>query len=72
VFTSSGFPPPAQILSRISSIRFVPIRQKVHLPHDSFCVKCRKNRATSTIQVESSMTTLPPEPMIAPVAVICS
>ena len=57
--------------SRISSIRLVPMRQKVHLPHDSFWVKEGK-RATSTMQVVSSITTMPPDPMMAPVAVICS
>ena len=50
----------------------MPIRQKVHFPHDSFCVKSRKKRAISTMQVWSSMTTMPPEPMMAPVAGIDS
>ena len=52
--------------SSVSSIRLVPSRQGVHLPQLSFWVKCMKNRATSTMQVSSSMTTSPPEPMIAP------
>ena len=45
---------------------FVPSRQGTHLPQDSFWVKFIKKRATSTIQVCSSMTTRPPEPIIAP------
>ena len=51
---------------RISSIRFVPSRQGTHLPQLSFCVKLMKKRAVSTMQVPSSMTTRPPEPMMAP------
>ena len=35
---------------------------------DSFVVNSRKNFATPTMQVLSSMTTMPPDPMIAPVA----
>jgi (2Fe-2S) ferredoxin len=66
VSISSGTPSPLQILVRISSIRFVPSRQGVHLPHDSDWVKFRKNRARSTIQVVSSITTKPPEPIMAP------
>ena len=31
-------------------MRLVPMRQKVHLPHDSACVKRRKKRAMSTMQ----------------------
>ncbi len=53
---------------RISIIRVVPIRQGTHLPQDSRAVKSRKKRAMFTIQVLSSMTTMPPEPMMAPVA----
>ena len=49
-------------------MRFVPSRHGVHLPQDSDCVKLRKNFATSTMQVSSSMTTSPPEPIIAPAA----
>ena len=63
---SSSCPLPSTILSSISSILFVPSRQGTHFPHDSFCVKFIKNLATSTIQVLSSITTRPPEPMIAP------
>ena len=57
---------------RTSSIRLVPMRQKVHLPHDSRWVNSRKNRATSTMQVVSSITTRPPDPMMAPVLLIDS
>ena len=44
----------------------MPSRQGTHLPQDSFWVKFMKNRATSTMQVSSSMTTSPPEPIMAP------
>jgi len=54
---------------RISSIRFVPSRQGVHLPQDSDCVKFRKNLATSTMQVSSSITISPPEPIIEPIEI---
>lgn len=53
--------------SRISSIRFVPSRQGTHFPQDSFWVNSIKNRAVSTMQVSSSMTTRPPEPIMAPI-----
>src|SRR3990167_2364987 len=69
---SSIEPLPAAILSNISSNRVVPTRQKVHFPQDSFWVKVRKNFATSTIQVSASITTIPPEPIIAPVAAMLS
>ncbi len=69
---SPSRPSPSVMRVRTSSIRFVPTRQKVHLPHDSRCVKSRKKRATSTMQVVSSMTTRPPEPMMAPVLLIDS
>ncbi len=45
----------------------VPTRHGTHLPHDSLCVNSRKNRAMSTMQVFSSRTISPPEPMIAPI-----
>ena len=61
-----GLPSPSQILLRISTKWRVPTRQGTHLPHDSFWVNSWKNRATSTMQVFSSMITSPPEPMIAP------
>ncbi len=66
---SPSCPLPSQMRSRISSIRLVPIRQGVHLPHDSSCTNSRKNRDMSTMQVSSSMTMRPPEPMMAPSSV---
>ena len=57
----------AKLRVQISSIRFVPSRHGTHLPQLSFCVKFIKKRATSTIQVLSSITTRPPEPIIAPI-----
>src|SRR3972149_7020350 len=53
-------------LSRISSIRRVPSRQGIHLPQLSRWMKSMKYFATSTMQLPSSITTRPPEPIIAP------
>ena len=63
--------PPSPFVMRvsISSRRFVPMRQGTHLPHDSSCVKLRKKRAMSTMHVFSSMTIMPPEPIIEPALV---
>ena len=69
ILRSSIRPFPEEILSRIRSICFVPSRQGTHLPQDSLWVNSRKNFETSTMQVSSSMTTRPPEPMMAPAAV---
>ncbi len=44
----------------------VPARQGMHLPHDSSMQNSMKNRATSTMLVSSSITIMPPEPMIEP------
>ena len=63
---SPSSPRPSTMRSRISSMRFVPSRQGTHFPQDSFCVKFMKKRATSTIQVLSSITTSPPDPIMAP------
>ena len=72
VSRSLGSPRPSQIFSRICSSRRVPSRQGVHLPQDSSWMKSMKNRAMSTMQVSSSMTITPPEPMIAPTLAIAS
>jgi hypothetical protein len=64
---SSGRPSPRVIRSRIVSNCWVPSRHGVHLPHDSSAVNSRKNLATSTMQLVSSIPTMPPEPTIAPV-----
>ncbi len=63
---SPSWPSPPTMRSRISSIRRVPSRQGTHLPQLSFWVKFMKKRATSTMQVWSSITTSPPLPIIAP------
>src|SRR4030042_2017607 len=42
------------------------MRQGGHLPQDSDRQKDRKYFATSTIQLSSSITTIPPEPIIEP------
>ncbi len=47
-------------------MRVVPSRHGVHLPQLSLRMNSMKNLATSTMQVRSSMTTMPPEPIIAP------
>ena len=66
-FTMSPSSPfPVQMRSTISNMRRVPMRQGGHLPQDSSCTKSRKKRAMSTMQVSSSMTMRPPEPMMAP------
>ena len=64
---SSIVPLPATMRSKISSIRLVPSRHGTHFPQLSFWVKFIKNLATSTIQVLLSITTRPPEPIIAPI-----
>jgi len=46
-----------------------PTRQGTHFPHDSAVANCRKYLANSTMQVSSSTTIMPPEPIVAPAAV---
>ena len=66
---SPSWPLPSQMpVQDFLYIRVVPMRQGTHLPQDSRAVKSRKNRAMFTMQVLSSMTTMPPEPIMAPVA----
>ena len=47
-------------------MRLPPARQGTHLPQLSAVAKVRKNLANSTMQVSSSTTIMPPEPMTAP------
>ncbi len=47
-------------------MRRVPSRQGMHLPQLSLWMNSMKNLAKSTMQVVSSTTTRPPEPMIVP------
>ena len=49
-------------------MRVVPTRQGTHLPQLSSAVNLRKNLAKSTMQVVSSTTTMPPEPIMEPAA----
>src|SRR4051812_12831015 len=63
---SSMVPVPAQIRVRSVCICAVPARHGMHLPHDSVMQNSMKNRATLTMQDVSSMTIMPPEPIIAP------
>jgi len=44
----------------------VPVRQGTHFPQDSSMQNSMKNRAISTIRVVSSITIMPPEPMMDP------
>ncbi len=53
---------------RMSSRASLPSRQAEHLPHDSSLVNWMKYLATSTMQVSSSITIIPPEPIIDPAA----
>ncbi len=62
-------PLPSVMRSRISNRRLVPTRQGMHLPQDSSTLKSRKKRAISTMQLSSSMTIMPPEPIIEPMAI---
>ena len=59
-------PAPSVIAFRMRRHLFSPTRHGMHLPHDSECVNSMKYRATSTMQLSSSITTMPPEPMIDP------
>ena len=43
-------------------------RQGVHLPQDSSTVNSRKNLAISTIQLSSSITIRPPDPIMEPIS----
>src|SRR5579871_4974958 len=54
------------IAVRIRCIWYVPTRQGMHLPQDSVMQKSMKYLATSTMHELSSMTIIPPEPMIDP------
>ena len=47
-------------------MRRVPSRQGMHLPQLSFWMNSMKYLAKSTMQVDSSTTTSPPDPMIVP------
>ncbi len=69
---SPSLPLPSVMAVSIWSIRVVPIRHGGHLPQDSSTVNSRKNFAMSTMQLSSSMTIRPPEPIIEPIAVSVS
>ena len=63
---SASVPWPSVKALRIFSALSCPTRQGTHLPQDSEWVNSTKNRATSTMQLSSSITTMPPEPMMEP------
>ena len=57
--------PPVTFESK-SEICAVPTRQGTHLPQDSLMQNSMKYRATSTMQEVSSITIMPPDPMMEP------
>ena len=57
---------PLVILVSSSYICAVPARQGMHLPQDSVMQNSMKKRATYTMQDVSSMTIMPPEPIMEP------
>jgi len=57
---------PSQILVRRLNIWAVPVRQGMHLPQDSVMQNSMKNRATLTMHEVSSITIIPPDPIIDP------
>ena len=59
-------PWPEQIRVSKVCICAVPARQGMHLPQDSVMQNSMKKRATLTMHDVSSMTIMPPEPIIAP------
>src|SRR5271157_3893133 len=63
---SPSLPCPSHTRLRIPRICLTPSRQGVHLPQLSSRRKLRKYLATSTMQVSSSSTIMPPEPIIEP------
>ena len=66
---SAIVPLPSVMRVSTSSIRVPPTRQGMHLPQLSAAEKVRKNLLNSTMQVSSSTTIMPPEPIVAPAAV---
>src|SRR5665811_989094 len=69
---SPSWPRPSVMFVMILSICLVPSRHGTHLPHDSSARKSRKYLATSTMQVSSSITIMPPEPIMDPTLVSSS
>ena len=69
---SPSLPLPVVMLVNIRCICLKPSRQGTHLPHDSSVRNSIKYRATSTMQVSSSMTIMPPDPIMDPASVSSS
>jgi hypothetical protein len=65
-------PVPSQMRVSRVNICAVPARQGMHLPQDSVMQNSTKKRATLTMQEVSSMTIMPPEPMMEPTAMSAS
>ena len=57
---------PSQIPLSSMNSWVVPTRHGMHLPQDSSRQKSMKYRATSTMQEVSSITIIPPDPMMEP------
>ena len=59
---------PVPLQMRVSSVCIwaVPARQGMHLPQDSVMQNSMKNCATFTMHDVSSMTIMPPDPIIDP------
>src|SRR5512143_3931572 len=69
---SPSLPSPFVMRCRMERSVLFPILHGTHLPQDSSSVNSRKNFAMAGMQVSSSITTIPPEPMIAPVLLMFS
>ena len=68
VSRSSSLPFPSQIPDTRPRAWLRPSLQGVQVPQDSLVVNSKKYRAESTMQLSLSMTTIPPDPMMAPSA----
>ena len=62
----TGLPLPSQIRVRVFNSCGVPSRQGVHWPQDSWAKKTATERAKSTAQTLSSITSMVPEPKAPP------
>ena len=63
---------PFVIFVSSSYICTVPARHGTHFPHDSVMQNSIKNRATETMQDVSSITIMPPEPIMEPALIKAS
>ena len=63
---SPSRPSRSEIRVKTSRSASLPSRQALHFPQDSSLVNWMKNLDTSTMQVSSSMTIIPPDPIMEP------